>query len=626
VAVAAFTLPFTNTPAFFTGTGQTTLVPSIYPVAINGRPYMIDQKSGEFQRGYEPRVRDSQDISTAPGEAAINPGGLWRRGHDSWHLGAGQQYSDVADSQDYRFYKSKGIDPWTKGQISLLNSTVLRSNSTFSGTNLPMVEINGYLYVGDGNTLKYTQDPFTASPSWTSVTGGDTPATTAINDIATDGRQIYIAYNNNGILMTTPGSANNTDHYATTGGTFNYTKLGFAKGFLLGFHNDTSNSHVHAVPFSASTSHGSAVATIRDTSFTCAGFAGGQNHIYMAGRSNDSGLVYKFGIKADGTIDVAIVALQLPTGEYPTSIFGYLGFILLGTNKGVRFCSSDSNGNLVAGAVIPTSGNVNCFTAEDKYVWFGWSNYDGVSGGLGRLDLSTFTSTNVPAYATDLMYGSSAAVLSAATMSSKRLFAISAVGVIAENADSLVASGNIELGTYRWGIPDRKFVARVDVRSEPLKGSVNAYLSNDEESYEDLGTWSTVSDTENTFTGSDQKTIEAKFKLLLTRSSTVTEGPVVTRWMARAYAAPFRSQTFSVPVLLHNKLKLRNNREVFIDVQEETDTLDELLSNPKIIVLQLGSTTHSVIVEDIRWVPVDSYGNKWEWEGTAVVIMRSVEN
>lgn len=626
MAVADFTLAYTNTPAYFSGTGVTSLVPSVYPVAINGRPYMVDQKSGRFQRGYEQRVRDSQDISTAPGEAAINPGGLWRRGQDSWHLGAGQEYADAAGAQDFRFYRSKGINPWEKGHIRLLNKTVLRGNSTFTGTNLPMLEVNGYVYVGDGNTLKYTTNPFAESPTWTSVTGGDTPAATAINDITTDGKQIYVAYNNQGVLMTTPGSANNTDHYATSGGTYNYMKLGFAKGFVLGFHNDITNSHVHAIPYAANTSHGTAVATIRDPNFTCAGFAGGQSHIYVAGRSNDTGLVYKLGIKSDGTIDVAVVALETPIGEYPTGIFSYLGFILLGTNKGVRFCSSDNNGNLVAGSLIPTSGDVTGFTAEDRFVWFTYTNYDGTSGGLGRLDLSVFTAPNTPAYATDLMYDSTAAVKSVVTLSNKRVFAISGIGVIAEDSTSLVASGEIELGTYRWGIPDRKFVAKVDVRSEPLKGTVTAYLSNDNADYDNLGEWDDIGGTEYTYAGSDDRSIEAKFKLVLDRSATVaSDGPVVTRWMARAYAAPFRSQVFIVPLILHHKIKVRN-RDVFLDVQEEQDFLDDLIANPRIVVLQIGESLHSVIVEDVEWNPLDSYGNAWDWEGTAVVTMRSVEN
>jgi hypothetical protein len=277
--------------------------------------------------------------------------------------------------------------------LSLLNSTVLRTQSTFTSTNLKLLEVNGYVYVADGQTLKYTQDPFAATPVWTSVTTGAPTAT--INDIATDGKQIYVAYANSGVMMTTIGGSSVANHYATSGGTYNYTKLGFAKGFVLGFHNDTANSHIHIIPYVASTSHGSATATIRDPNFVCAGFAGGQNHIYVAGRSSDTGLVYRLGIKADGTVDVAIVALELPVGEYPTDIYGYLGFIILGTNKGVRYTTSDSNGNLVSGALIPTGGDVQGFTAEDRFVWFGWTNYDGTSG-LGRLDLSVFTAANTP--------------------------------------------------------------------------------------------------------------------------------------------------------------------------------------------------------------------------------------
>ena len=91
MAVTTFTLPYVDTPPFFSGSAVSSLVPSVFPVAIDGRPYMVDQKSGRFVRNYEQRIRDSQDISTAPGESSINPGGLWRRGQDSWHYGAGQQ-------------------------------------------------------------------------------------------------------------------------------------------------------------------------------------------------------------------------------------------------------------------------------------------------------------------------------------------------------------------------------------------------------------------------------------------------------------------------------------------------------------------------------------------------------
>jgi len=613
-----FAFPYVDTPAFYGGTSSSSLVPDIFPVAINGRPYIIDQRSNQFTRAFEQRVRDSVDQSTAPGEAAINPGGLWRRGEVSWHLGAGQKYADTAEGQDYRFFKSKGVNPWTKGQLTLLNAT--KRTLTSSNTNLKMIEAGGYVYVADGQTLKYTTDPFAASPSWTSVTGNPSEP---INDIATDGKQVYVAYEDEGILMTAVGGASMADHYATSGGTYNYTALGFAKGFIVGVHNDTANTHVHVVPYEDDTSHGSATATIRDPNFVCAGIVGGQNHIYIAGRGGDSGLVYRMGIKADGTLDVAIVALELPIGEYPTDIYSYLGSIVLGTNKGVRFCSSDSAGNLVSGALIPTGGNVEGFTAEDRFVWFGWTNYDGTSG-LGRLDLSVFTTINTPAFATDLMSSNSGQVKAATTLSNKRLFTVSGYGVVVEDSANLVVSGNIESGTYRWGIPDRKFIARVDTRSTPLVGSISSYMSLDSKNYSLLGIWSGANETENSFNGSDEHTIEAQFKFALNRA-TATTGPTLTRWTARAYAAPYRSEVFRIPVMLHEQIKVHDN-DYFFDVNKELNEFRNLINKPRIVTLQVRDETISVIVEDMEWTPVDSVDKDWLWQGTATVTMRSVQD
>jgi hypothetical protein len=39
-----FTAAYLGGPSYFTGTGSAQVVPYIYPVAINGRPYMIDTK------------------------------------------------------------------------------------------------------------------------------------------------------------------------------------------------------------------------------------------------------------------------------------------------------------------------------------------------------------------------------------------------------------------------------------------------------------------------------------------------------------------------------------------------------------------------------------------------------
>ena len=622
MAVPTFTLPYFGTPPYYSGTSTSALVPNVFPVAIDGRPYMIDQKSGNFKRGYEQRVRDSQDISTAPGEAAINPGGLWRRGQDSWHNGAGQVYSDVADSKDYQFYKSKGINPWVKGELSLLNDTKLSLSN--ASTTQHMVVCGTRLYASLNGDVKYTTNPFASSPTWTDCTGE--PGGT-VGAMATDGTRMYVAFPSKGVHIieaATPGTVCvDADRLVKT--TDTYTMLGFAKNYMFGAYN-------YILRLIAANGSNSIVATPDDTSFRWVGVATGQNAVYAAGYAGQKSLIYKITIKADGTLDIGVVALELPTGEVVTAISGYLGFILIGTNKGVRYCSTDAQANLVAGAIIPTSGPVNKFTSDDKYSWFTWSNYDGTSGGLGRLDLSVFTTTNTPAFATDLMYTSTATINTVVTFAdpttglTQRAFAVSGVGIVAEDTTKLVASGEIETGTWRWGIPDRKFVAKVDTRSTPLVGSITSYLKLDAGDYENLGTWVTVGDTENSFDGSDNKAIEATFKFVLTRDTTITStGPTLTRWMARAYVAPYRSQFFVVPILLHRSVTVRG-KEYYYDVEDNQNFFDDLIYNPRIIILQIGDFTHTVIVDDISWESSDAHGNSWAFDGTLVVTLRSVEN
>lgn len=607
-----FSFPYVNTPAFYTGTSLSSLVPDVFPVGINGRPYVIDQRSNQFTRAFEQRVRDSVDQSTAPGEAAINPGGLWRRGEVSWHLGAGQKYADTAEGQDYRFYKSKGVNPWVKGQLTLLNATKLSLSST--ATTSHTVVQDGRVYVSLDGDIKYTTDPFASSPTWTDCTGEPTGKTCTA--MATNGDRIYLGFADSGVRYINPAVSLTDASNVLINTSQTYYMLGFAKGFMFGAHDH----ELHAIDASGNKS---LMITPVDTGFSWVGVATGQNAVYAAGYANKKSLIYKITIKADGTLDKGVVALELPTGEVASAISGYLGAIVIGTNKGVRYCTTDSNSNLVAGAIIPTSGEVKKFSSNDRFTYFTWSNYDGVSTGLGRLDLSSFITSNTPAHATDLMYTSTADVLNVVIFNDKPCFYVSGVGLVVEDTANLVASGSIESGIYRWGIPDRKFIARVDTRSTPLVGSISSYMSLDAGTYSLLGIWSENADTENSFNGSDDHAIEAQFKFELNRA-TATTGPTFTRWAARAYAAPYRSEVFRIPVMLHEQIRV-HDQDYFFDVNEELAELRDLINKPRIVTLQIREETVSVIVEDMEWTPVDSVDKDWIWQGTATVTMRSVQ-
>lgn len=574
---------------------------------------MLDLRSGLMQRVFEARVRDSVDQSTAPGESAINPQGLWRRGEVSWHYGAGQKYADTAEAQDYRFYSSKGVDPWTKGQLTLLHKTKVSLAS--AATTAHVVVQDGRVYASLGADVKYTTDPYASSPTWSDCTGepGGTCAA-----MATDGSRVYLAFPSDGVRVIDPAtSVSAISGTKFVNSTDSYYVLGFAKNYMFGAYDHI----LHTISAGGSKS---SIITPDDQQFRWVGVATGQNAVYAAGYAGKKSLIYKITIKTDGTLDTGVVALELPTGEVVSTISGYLGFILIGTDKGVRFASTDSNSNLLAGQIIPTSGSVNKFTSDGRFSYFTWTNYDGVSGGLGRLDLSVFTASNTPAYATDLMYDSTATVNGLVTFDSKRCFWISGVGIIAEDSTNLVETGEIVTGIYRWGIPDRKFVAKFDTRTTPLVGTITPYISMDSAAYSELGAHAIAQSTESVTTPPQIKFIEAKFKLELDRA-TATTGPTLTRWMARAYASPARSQVFRVPVLMHHELLIENT-EYFFDVEQEMALLRQLVNSPQVVTYQENVETFSVIIEDVDFRPFRSYGTGWKFDGTCVVTMRSVQD
>ena len=611
-----FSTAYRGGPAYYTGTGSTQLVPYIYPVAVNGRPYMIDTKSNAFGRQFDARVRDSVDQSAEPGESAINPQGLWRRSQSSWHYGAGQTYSDTADAEAYRFRSSKGVDVWNRGKLSLLPDTAQAYAS--ANTNLYMATASNRIYGTDGQTVKHTTD-------WITFTTVTSTNASNLYSITSDGYNVFFSYADGDIDQTDAGTSAASNYI--TG--IEAGVLAYVRGRLMVAGQGTDKQKIWNITTApgSSANNPTALYTHPNTEFNWVGFAGGQNAIYAAGYAGNKSLIYKINIKTDGSgLDVPLVAAELPMGEVVTTIDAYLGYVVIGLTTGLRFCSSDSDGNLVVGPLIETGTSVNAFAAIGQYVYFGWTNYDTTSTGIGRLDISTQISVNQPAYASDLMVTGQGAVVDIHEFDNKPVFTVSGLGAYRQHSTNLVASGTLESGVYRWGVPDTKFIPKWDLRTEPLNGTVAISVAADSGDFLSVGTQSSENSLESTFDGFESKVFEAEARLTLTRSATdSTKGPVVTRWLGRAYAAPLRSQIFSVPLLLHHKLNLRGF-EYSVDVDLELSYLRDLVENPRVITYQENADTYSVIVEDVRWQPVDSANNHnaWDWNGTCTVIMRSV--
>lgn len=237
-----------------------------------------------------------------------------------------------------------------------------------------------------------------------------------------------------------------------------------------------------------------------NTSFEFTFIAPGRNCIYAGGNAGGNAEIYRIGINpTDTSLTAPIFATYLPDGETIHALQFYAGGVIMGTSKGIRTATVDGQGNLDYGPLIETPAPVLCLEPQGRFCWFGMSNYDDTSTGLGRLDLGFFTETLVPAWASDLMTTGQGAVTGAATFQrnmvdgeistsepEQRVFAVSGLGFFGEDIMK-VASGTLETGGIRYGTTERKTMRSVDFRHHVLDGTVSVEMMVDEGAYATLG-------------------------------------------------------------------------------------------------------------------------------------------
>lgn len=602
----------------FGGGGVSSEVPGKFPFALAGHNYFLDTAvdhtfTDYWQHESIPLVRAQADTSGQPAEATLNPEGLWRRAQDSWHHGAGQVYRDRdTDADIYRYHASKGLDPWTKYLLSMLPDTTQSLSS--ANTNLLLAAAGARLYTLDGTAVKYTTD----LSSWSTVTSTGSNAKASL---CSDGYTVYFT-DGSDVYSTNTGATS-----ASVYNTLDCTLVAYVKGRLMAanagaIYNITSGSAPSALFTQGS---------INNTQFTWVGFAEGRSAIYAAGYSGDKSLIYQITVKPDASaLDQPVVAGELPDGEIIRSVQGYLGFIVLGTDTGFRFCDVDASGNLIIGTRVATTSAVKCFEPQDRFVWYGLTNYDSTSTGLGRMDITQFTDTPnttslVPAYSSDLMVTGTGAVLSVASFLSKRVFTVSGLGVYYE-ASTKVASGTMTTGLISYGIPDPKVAMYCDVRTQPLLGSWAVALSTDDSAFVGQGTtMSTATTTGGEINLNQSRADHFELQFTITRSGTdTTSGPVFERWTMKAFPTTNdqTAESLRIPILLR-----RIVFDVPFDVGAERDFIKSLRANRTVTTCQELESTYTGFVEDYHWVPqaleVGPNG-QWTVDGTMVVNFKRV--
>ena len=95
-----------------------------YDVAFGGIPFFLAPTDvNPYQRETAPYRKEQFDNSREPGEQSLT--GWWIRSQSSFHGGTGINFYDptAGESIGYRFNDSQGVNPWVKGQVSLLKDT-----------------------------------------------------------------------------------------------------------------------------------------------------------------------------------------------------------------------------------------------------------------------------------------------------------------------------------------------------------------------------------------------------------------------------------------------------------------------------------------------------------------------
>ena len=100
------------------------------PIELNGVSFLVD--TANYARTTVPALREQRDNAPEAGENSLDTSGAWHRSQTDWSHGAGQTHFDLNDSDRRRFNSSTGIDPWVKGEITLLPITEEKKDSYFS--------------------------------------------------------------------------------------------------------------------------------------------------------------------------------------------------------------------------------------------------------------------------------------------------------------------------------------------------------------------------------------------------------------------------------------------------------------------------------------------------------------
>lgn len=400
-----------------------------YDVAVGGLPFLLDIKEQlPYERATAPFRKQQFDSQRDPGEQSLT--GWWLRSQSSFHTGEGIQfydplanpYSTTIASNSYRIRNAYGVDIWTPGQIKLLRAVsqghivtgALRSNKR-ANQSLRSIQwtTSGVTYDGVLFHDEYDIDRIYADGTidhWVDQAAGQDKVYT----VADDGTTAYWVTNDSvsgklqiqqKALNASSAAASTTMLSATSIAVVN-ASIEYVKQRLVA----CINNSVYEIPTSATTLP-TAVYTHPNTNYVFSSIAETGSAIYVAGFAGIKSSILKFTLSTSGvmpTLSSGWVAAELPAGEIVHKIFGYLGYLIIGTSNGIRVASTNTDGSLTYGPlIVETVHPCYDFAARGTFVWCatGVTTLE-TEPGVIRINLAEEIEPLRFAYAKDLHYDS----------------------------------------------------------------------------------------------------------------------------------------------------------------------------------------------------------------------------
>ena len=571
------------------------------PVRLGNRKYNIDV--ARLARATVDPIRQGFDTQGSPGEQSLNQAGVWKRSRDDWELGAGQRESDTPESGSRRFFKSTGVNPWVKNELTLLKNTE-RAWSDGS-TNLYMATAKSggtsYAYMCDGPNIQASSNSFGSATAITNPCGDD------ILGIASDGTNVYVVGHTgaNAKIVKVTGttfatSSDGTDHWMLNSA----DGVWVANGYLIA-------SVADRLTVLSSGSVASTNADIASSSFnqvdSWVSVVGSPVGIFAAGNQGVQGRIYYIGIN-DSTLapDAPVLSSELPIGETVNTIAEYGGLLVIGTSKGIRLAQIQGQGFITYGPLVEISGGVGYLLPQGEFVYFNWDDYDSpfdttTRSGLGKISLAELTNLLTPAYASDIMVESTTAAVQGIVMDEGNLlFSISGAGVYKESANYLT-TGSIDEGRFRWGVTELKAPVSIELRHSSLAASESVAIT---VTSDDTTTATITSDTDDTYT-SGIKSISGVTGEYITPTITLTGAgstatPTLHRWTVRAIPMPFVAEVIQLPVILSTQVLYENNN-IYHDTWDDYSYIRSLLENRSLVTFTMGDESKTVYVAGVSY-------------------------